>query len=576
MESHKNKSILSVLKPYISLIIALLVLTIIGSGLSLTIPKIVSHAIDTYIAGTFDLQLTVIIFFGISLAIFIFLYLQNIMQIYVSEKVARDLRSQISDKISMQDFNYIQNTTPAKLLTNLTSDVDAVKIFVSQAITSIISSIFLIVAASVLLFMINWQLTLAVLSIVPIIGISFGFVFSKVRKLFKINQETIDSLNKIINESILGAALIRILNAQSFEFQKFVETNTRTKEVGLQILMMFATLIPIITFTSNIAILIILMLGGHFVIIDTMTLGDFSAFNGYLAILIFPMMILGFMSASIAQASASYGRIWEVIALPKKENTGKLTTKLSGKIEAKDLLLNFWEKTTLDKISFSILPHTKTAIIWPTAAGKTQLLYLLTGLIQPTSGVIKYDDELLENYDKERLHEQIWLVFQDSNLFNLTIRENIAFSNTVDTAHLEKAIETAELQDFINQLPKQLDTVISERGTSLSGGQKQRMMLARALALNPQILFLDDFTARLDTKTEQKILENIQKNYPNITLISVTQKIEPIKAYDQIILLMQGEILAIGKHDELLTTCPEYVQIYQSQLSTNTYELPTK
>ena len=158
-------------------------------------------------------------------------------------------------------------------------------------------------------------------------------------------------------------------------------------------------------------------------------------------------------------------------------------------------------------------------------------------------------------------------------MFNLTLRENIAFSNLVDDESLQKAITTAELFDFIETLPDGLGTIVSERGTSLSGGQKQRVMLARALARKPGILFLDDFTARVDPRTEKKILENITKNYPDITLVSVTQKIHAIETYDQIILLMEGEIIAVGTHTELLQTCPEYVQIYNSQESTEQYEL---
>ncbi len=164
-------------------------------------------------------------------------------------------------------------------------------------------------------------------------------------------------------------------------------------------------------------------------------------------------------------------------------------------------------------------------------------------------------------------------VFQDSILFNLTLRENIAFSKTVRDADLEKAIATAELKEFVDSLPQKLDTVVSERGTSLSGGQKQRIMLARALALNPKVLLLDDFTARVDTQTERKILENVHRNYPAITLISVTQKIASVEDYDQIVLLMEGEVLATGTHKQLMETSPEYVQIYDSQRSTSHYEL---
>jgi len=218
---------------------------------------------------------------------------------------------------------------------------------------------------------------------------------------------------------------------------------------------------------------------------------------------------------------------------------------------------------------------TKTAIIGPTAAGKTQLLYLLTGLLAPTSGLVEYDGKPLEQYVKQSLHEQVGFVFQDSIIFNMTLRENIAFSNTVKDKDLEKAIDTAELHDFIEALPHKLDTVVSERGTSLSGGQKQRIMLARALALNPKVLLLDDFTARVDTQTEQKVLANVHKNYPHLTLVSVTQKIASVEHYDQIILLMEGEILARGKHAELMESSPEYVQIFNSQQSTNQYELQT-
>jgi len=226
----------------------------------------------------------------------------------------------------------------------------------------------------------------------------------------------------------------------------------------------------------------------------------------------------------------------------------------------------------LKDVSVSIKAGTKTAVIGPTAAGKTQLLYLLTGLLTPTSGRIEYDGHPIEEYDKDVLHRQVGFVFQDATMFNLTLRENIAFSKTVRDEDLEKAINTAELKEFVGTLPQGLDTIVSERGTSLSGGQKQRIMLARALALNPRVLLLDDFTARVDTATERKILDNVHRNYPGLTLLSVTQKIAPVEQYDQIVLLMEGEILASGTHTELMDTCPEYVQIYDSQRSTQHYE----
>src|SRR5690606_10637167 len=198
------------------------------------------------------------------------------------------------------------------------------------------------------------------------------------------------------------------------------------------------------------------------------------------------------------------------------------------------------------------------------------LLYLLTTLIKPTSGDIFYDRINVRDYNQEALLKQIGLVFQDSIIFNLSLRDNIAFNTEVTDEDLQKAINTAELHDFINSLPDGINTIISERGSTLSGGQKQRVMLARALAINPKILLLDDFTARVDTHTEKIISENIRNNFRDTTILSVTQKIDPVRNYDLIVLLMEGEIVAQGKHEDLMANCPEYVQIYHSQKSTNT------
>lgn len=547
-------------------------LTIAANGLNLVVPQLIARAIDTFSAQQVVPGGLVAEFVAVALGIFVLTYGQNIAQTLASERVARDLRTRIVAKLATQDVAYIQRTTTATLLTNLTSDVDAVKLFVSQAVGSIVSSIVLIIGASILLLSINWKLGLAVLAVLPIIAVTFRVVMGRVRTLFGQAQKAIDWLNKVINESILGAALIRLVNSQHQEYEKFVAANTEARDIGFGILRLFASLIPIIMFCTNLATLAILTLGGRFVIGGAMSLGDFTAFNSYLAILIFPVILIGFMTNVMAQAGASYGRIAKVLAAPSPAATGTITTPLRGDLAIEGVTLSFGEKKALKDVSIAVTAGTRTAIIGPTAAGKTQLLYLLTGLITPDSGRITYDGRPLAEYDKAALHRQVGFVFQDATMFNLTLRENIGFSKTVRDEDLALAISTAELTDFVATLPQGLETVVSERGTSLSGGQKQRIMLARALALNPRVLLLDDFTARVDTATERKILENVQRNYPSLTLLSVTQKIAPVEHYDQIVLLMEGEVLASGTHAELMDSCPEYVQIYDSQRSTQHYE----
>ena len=566
-------SIFGLLKPYSGLVTILILMALLGSAINMLIPKIIAHGIDTFSANKFNQGSVILQFLLAAISIFVFTFLQNIIQTYASERVGKDIRTQLSDKISRQSYTFVLKSNPSKLLTNLTSDIDSIKMFVSMAFVTIISSVFVIAGTSILLILINWKLALAVISIVPVIGGAFFFVLRKVRVLFKRGREIIDSLNKIINESIMGSALIRVLNSQQPETMRFLESNLESRNIGLSILRLFATLIPVIMFVSNLAVVTILALGGHFVVMGTMSLGNFAAFNSYLLLLIFPILMIGFMSNIIAQASASYARINQVLDAPAEKEEGIIDSNIRGDISLKNVSLFYGDKPILKNISFTIKAGSKTAIIGPTAAGKSQLLYLLINLISPGSGSIEFDGIPMDKFTKEVFHSQIGFVFQDSVIFNMSLRENIAFNDKVTNESLEKAIDTAELHDFIESLPQKLDTIVSERGTSLSGGQKQRIMLARALAINPKILLLDDFTSRVDKKTENKILCNLASNYPNLTLISVTQKIAPVRHFEQIILLMEGEVIATGTHKELKESSPEYIQIYSSQRSTHHYEL---
>jgi ATP-binding cassette, subfamily B, bacterial len=407
-----------------------------------------------------------------------------------------------------------------------------------------------------------------------IIWVARTVIMKKIRKFFREVQGIIDWLNKVINESVLGASLIRVLNTQQQENNKFIEANTKARSIRLTIIRYLSILIPVITFVASLCSMVILLLGGHFVITGSMSLGDLSAFYSYIGIMIFPIIMIGFMANIIAQSSASCERIDALLSAADPKNAGVRSVELNAQVQLFDITLRFSEKKVLNNVSLSIQPGTRTAIIGPTAAGKTQLLYVLSGLAQPQEGKVLYNGVPLEEIDKQLFHRKVGFVFQDSVIFNMTMRENIAFADNVTLEDMQKAIRAAELTDFIESLPDKLETVIAERGLNLSGGQKQRIMLARALALNPHILLLDDFTARVDTQTEKRILENVNTLYPGITLISVTQKISSVTDYDQCVLLMEGEIIATGTHAQLLKSSPEYNQLFESQKSTSQYELP--
>lgn len=575
MKNYKNPlNLRDVIFQHIKPVVVLVIFAILANVLALFFPKIIAYAIDSYTKGVFEIRFVSILFISLALVVLFFTFLQSIVEVYVSEKTARVLRSALIKKISGQSYLYTQEKTSAFLLTNLTSDVSAIKQFISSSVPSLIAAICTLIVASILILTTDWKLGLGVLIIIPLIGLAFYLTFSKMGKLFSATQMITDKLNAVINTTIVSAALVRILNSGRIEFQKFQEINIYARENGIRILTLFASLIPIVMFASSIAVLIILYIGGNFVISGDMTLGQFVAFNSYVSILLFPIFIIGFTSSSIGRGIASMERIASVFLAPDLSILPNLiTSKIHGDIQVNHLCLKIEEKQILRNISFSIRAKSQTAIIGPTASGKSQLLAVMSGLIPPTSGDVTFDAKLISQYHPNSFYKSVGIVFQDSILFNLSIRDNIAFGSGVNNEYIDKAIQTAELTDFIHTLPKGLDTLVSERGLTLSGGQKQRIMLARALATNPSVLFLDDFTARVDALTEKNILQNLKREFSDITLISVTQKISATDQYDNIIVLVEGEVLAEGTHEKLMTTSLEYVQIYESQKSTTNYEL---
>jgi ATP-binding cassette subfamily B protein len=547
----------------------LLVMMTLGINIiNLFIPKVISKAIDTFARGQFDSNTTIINFGILVILAFLIGVGQTILQTKLSESIGRDLRDKVTDKVSRFTYRQIMEQTPSKLLTNFTSDVNSVRQFIAQGMLMLLSSIILIIGSAILLFTINVKLTFIVLGILPLIVVAFFVIFKNIGDVFTKAQEVTDGLNKVISENIFGSALIRVLNSQYEEAAKFKSQNEKSKDIGLAILKMFAALIPIITTVANLCVLAVAFFGGRSVLGGSMTVGDFVSFYSYIALLIFPIIVLGFIGSEFGRAVASYQRIEEVLEVKEEKEEGIIDRELTGNIDFNNISLSINNQSILKDISFKIKAGKKTALLGPTAAGKTQIFYLLANLIKQDSGEVLYDGINGADLDKDSFFRQIGLVFQDSVIFNTSVRENIAFRDDIKPEALKKAIQTAELEAFIDALPQGLDTIISERGTSLSGGQKQRLTLARALAHEPKILLLDDFTARLDNETERKIFENIDRNYPNITKILITQKISSILDADNVILLMEGELLGTGTHEELMKSSFEYQQIAKSQQTT--------
>jgi len=573
-----NGNLFLLLKPYLKYIFALTFLGLLVNGLALVIPKITAVAIDEYSKMSLIPSIFLWILLGIVVGIFVLTIAQSALSTYISELVAKNVRSQLVTSISGQSYGFINQKTPGKLLTNLTADVNEVKTIISQGLITAVSALLTLVGAAIFLLSLNWQLALIALTIIPLVAVTFGLIFGRIGALFKQSQENLEKINRVITESILAASLIRVLNSQASEEKKFAVVNATSKEIGTKIITLFASLIPVINLLSNSATLAILWFGGQKVATGELSLGNFSAFFSYLGMLIFPIFMLGFIGSSFSRSLVSLGRIQEVLDAPTEKHTGLVNQPMKGGIEFRNVSLDLNNRSVLRNISFSIPAHSKTAIIGPTAAGKSQIFALLAGLVQPTSGEIFVDGIALNEYSRDSFYSQVGLVFQDSIVFNTSLSENINFrvppnpldrgSDGIPITHdeeMQKAIHTSALDDLILALDDGLETQISERGSNLSGGQKQRLMLARALSINPKVLLLDDFTARVDIQTERQILANLDEHYPGITLLSITQKIEPIVNFNSIFVIMEGELIASGKHEDLLKKSLEYQQIWESQ-----------
>jgi len=549
-----------------------------ANGLALTLPRISAKVVDYASMISKGVPLSEVQYQGafitlliLATATFLVALLQMYFSTMFSEKVAYDTRMELINKVSNQSFDYIAKQTQGKLQTVITSDVNAIKGGVSRGLVTLLGAVVTLFGSAIMLLLINVKLAIITLATIPVVILIFVMIFGALSKQFNSAQENLEKLNAIVSETVIGAGLIRALSATKDEITKFMKINDETRDVGFSIVKYISLLIPAVIFVANGTVMLIIYFGGISVIGGDISVGEFTAFFLYSAMFVWPIFVLAFVGSTLTRGTVSLSRIDEILKAPIVKTTGTYSGEIKGEIIFKNVSLEYEGSNgkiiVLKNISFKINPHTKNAIIGPTGSGKTQLMYLLSGLLKPTSGEILIDGVSIYDYHPEVLRKSIGLVFQDSIMFNSSFRENILLSEKEDE-NFYNAIKVADLNDLVDSLPKGLDTMVSERGTSLSGGQKQRIMLARALISKPRILLLDDFTARVDKQTEASILKNIKSTYSFTTLISITQKIEPIIDYDQILVLMEGELVGASTHDELLKTSLEYLQIFESQQST--------
>ncbi|AUT01998.1 ABC transporter ATP-binding protein [Nostoc sp. CENA543] len=492
----------------------------------------------------------------------------------VSQGVAYDLRNKIFSKIQNLSFSYHDQSQTSQLLTRVTSDIELVRTFIGTSLIQVIAGVVTLVVVAVLLLVMNWELALISLTVVPVASwLMARFVIGN-DKLFGQIQERLGSLNAVLQENLIGIRVVKAFVRESAEKSRYTRLNDELVSANMKTIRAIRNTFPFIFLLSNLVTLAVFGYGGAQVIGNRFSIGELVAFNSYLVLLFQPILLIGFAAPAIAQAAASATRVYEVVdaTIEIRDRPDAIAfDTCGGRITFENVSFRYPGAAieTLKNVSFETRPKELIAVLGMTGSGKSTIMNLIPRFYDVTEGAIRIDGRDVKNFTLKSLRNHIGIVFQESTLFAGTIRENIAYAKP--NAPLEAVIEvakTAQIHDFITSLPDGYETIVGERGVGLSGGQKQRIAIARTLLTDYSILILDDSTSAVDAKTASEIqaaLDEMMRRKACVTFV-VAQRISTVKNADRIFLIDKGKLVAQGTHEELMQTSPLYGAILESQV----------
>jgi len=491
-----------------------------------------------------------------------------------SQGVAYDLRNKIFSKIENLSFSYHDRTQTSQLLTRITSDVEQIRTFLGTNLIQVVSSVITLATTAIILLLMNWELAIITLALVPIAALILANFLIKNQKLFGLAQERLGDLNGVLQENLTGIRIVKAFVRQSLEMSRYQEINRDLVRVNMKTIMGIRNTFPLIFFLSNLITLAVVGYAGSKVIQDKFTIGELVAFNSYLLFILQPILIVGFSAPAIAQAGASAERVYEVIDAPieieDRPNAIPLTGCI-GRITFENVHFRYpgSEQLALEGISFETKPNELIAVLGMTGSGKSTIMNLIPRFYDVTAGAVRIDGWDVRDLQLASLRSKIGIVFQETRLFSGTMRDNIAYARR--DASLEEVIavaKAAQIHDFIADLPDGYDTVVADRGVGLSGGQRQRLAIARTLLTNYRLLILDDSTSAVDAQTASQIhraLDDLMQQ-KKCTAFVIAQRISTVRNADRIFLIDRGRLVAQGTHEELMAHSSLYGSILESQM----------
>jgi len=492
----------------------------------------------------------------------------------VSQGVAYDLRNRIFSKIQNLSFSYHDQSQTSQLLTRVTSDIEQIRTFLSTSLMQVISGIITLISIATILLIMNWQLALITLTVVPMSGWLMAQFLSKNNGLFRQVQEQLGDLNAVLQENLFGIRVVKAFVRESTEMERYTTLNQSLIATNLKTIRAIRNTFPFIFLLSNLVTVVVIGYGGAAVIGDRFSIGELVAFNSYLLLILQPVLLIGFAAPAIAQAIASAERVYEVvdakIEIRDRPNAIPFET-CGGRITFENVYFRYPGSATetLKGVTFETKPKELIAILGMTGSGKSTIMNLLPRFYDVTRGAVRIDGQDVRDFTLKSLRSHIGIVFQESTLFSGTIRENIAYAKP--DAPLSAVIEvakTAQMHDFISGLPDGYNTIVGEHGVGLSGGQKQRIAIARTLLTNYSILILDDSTSAVDARTAiqiQAALDDLIHQKACTTFV-IAQRISTIQNADRILLMNKGQLVDSGTHKELMQNSTLYGAILESQV----------